>query len=136
MILEWAINCLNVTEGPDGGLNIEGLGRNGFMIEDALPVSVPIPVVVCLRPESEDEADVAYGLNFRVLDPHGVVIDHRRTGVEWGTGTAPQLVDPERYYTTLSVEVVVQESGQYAIVVWLDGKESIRIPLSFSTLSL
>jgi len=131
MRIEWAIQCQDVVE-EGSRINIVGLGRNGYIIEDELPVSPTCPVVVCFRPEADDEAGRAFGFNYRVLDPHGAVIDARRTGIEWNRGTAPQVVEPERYYKTLEVQIEVQQTGQYAVEVWLDGGEPVRLPYLFS----
>jgi len=135
MRIEWASNCQDVVE-ESGRLSIIGLGVNGYVIEDPLPVAPVCPVVFCLRPDTDDEAGTAFGLNYRVFDPHGTVIDERRTGIEWARGTAPQVVEPERYYKTLEVEIVVRETGQHTVELWLDGGEPIRLPYLFSAWSL
>ena len=135
MRIEWATNCQDVVE-EAGCLSIIGLGVNGYVIEDPLPVAPLCPVVFCLRPDSDDEAGTVFGLNYRVLDPQGTVIDERRTGIEWDRGTAPQVVEPERYYKTLFVEIPVREAGQHTVELWLDSAESIRLPYLFSAWSL
>jgi hypothetical protein len=136
MRIEWATNCRDVIEGPNG-LDIIGLGRNGYVIESPLPIQVPCPVVVCFRPEGDEEAGVVYGLNYQVLDPQGLVIDEGHSGVEWGKRhRAPQVVEPERYYKTLEVPILVRESGQHTIELWLDGGDVIRLPYLFAAWTL
>ena len=131
--LDAAVAPPRVSPWPDGPRERWSPRRS---IEAELPVSPTCPVVVCFRPEANDEAGTAFGFNYRVLDPHGAVIDARRTGIEWNRGTAPQVVEPERYYKTLEVEIPVREGGQYAVELWLDGGEPIRLPYLFSAWSL
>jgi hypothetical protein len=133
MQIEWAAGCSEAHK-EGSGWDVLGLGQTGFIAQqDELPKHLVLPVFVCVRMDAGDEEGQFYDFKVDVFGPEG-----RQTPAigrfESLRDSSPKLIDPERFYAVLLVEIDVTSPGAYQVVLSDATDERCVVPYHFAAL--
>ena len=126
MRLEGASICQAVRE-ISGGWDADGLGLTGLLLDE--PRQLTIPIMLCFIGESDDTEGASCSFAYRVTAPADNIMQHGVSAVGRDIGTAPQLVDPERYLIPLWLDFHVDQDGVYVVDIEAERGTSLRLPL-------
>jgi hypothetical protein len=98
-----------------------------------LPAHVAFTFFVCVRMEDGDKEGRSYGFTVTASGPSGQGITG--PGAFRTRETAPQLINPQRFYQVIPVDVDVDEAGQWTVT--LSDASGVRavVPYYFSVVS-